>query len=423
MASSKWISSDSHMNEVPATWERVQKKHGDLAPKIVQTEEGTFLVVEGWTNYPVPLPSRKLIGAGAPIGEQAYIEEVTHEYVGLATGKFGKDAKEKRQQWRAATGTWTGAASNDAEAFRKNFRFEDLPGPGLDPAARIKDQDADGVQAEVLYPSFMCRLYQISASNLSFFHDIADSYNEWQIDFASHDPRRLIAQPVLSVLDPEQAAKDLVGYANRGIKACAIASSVPFGSSYGEEKFDPIWRAAQECNIPLAMHQNTGGFKDLFSDRAALERYGPTILPHTVRSFIGPQTEIEISLAEIIYGGVFDRFPNLKLVCGEFDIGWIGHVFQRKSRFDARLGLELAPADYFKRNVWFTFQDDRAGCLHFSIFGEDNFMWASDYPHPATTWPNSAADLDRQFDGVSDEIRRKVTFQNVIDLYGLDFEA
>src|SRR5258708_5046161 len=132
MGATKWISSDSHINEVPATWERVQKKHGDKAPKVLITEEGTFLVVEGWTNYPVPLPSRKLMKPGE-VGENAYVEEITHEYVGLATGKFGKDAKEKRQQWRAATGTWTGAASSDAELFRKNFRVEDLPGPGLDP--------------------------------------------------------------------------------------------------------------------------------------------------------------------------------------------------------------------------------------------------------------------------------------------------
>ena len=361
----------------------------------------------------MPLPSRRLLDEGS-VGKNAYVEEVTHEYVGLATGKFGKDAKAKRQQWRAATGTWTGAASDDAENFRRNFRFEDLPGPGLDPAARIKDQDADGVLAEVLYPSFLCRLYQISASNEPFFHDIADSYNEWQLDFASHDPKRLIAQPVLSVLNPEVAAADLVKYANRGVKGCAIASSVPSGTSYGETKFDPIWAAAQDCDIPLAMHQNTGGFKDLFSDRVAHDRYGEQILPHTVRSFIGPQTEIEISLAEMIYGGVFDRFPNLRLVSGEFDIGWIGHVFQRKSRFDARLGLKLAPSEYLKQNVWFTFQHDRAGCLSFSIFGEDNFMWASDYPHPATTWPNSAADLDRQFEGVSDEIRQKVNSHRVL---------
>jgi predicted TIM-barrel fold metal-dependent hydrolase len=109
------------------------------------------------------------------------------------------------------------------------------------------------------------------------------------------------------------------------------------------------------------------------------------------------------------------------MVAAEFDVGWLGHMYQRRLAVNPNLGLELGPSEYLARNLRFTFQDDRAGCLLAStLFGEENFMWASDYPHPATTWPNSKADLDRQFEGISDDVRSKITVENVMKLYDLD---
>ena len=86
---------------------------------------------------------------------------------------------------------------------------------------------------------------------------------------------------------------------------------------------------------------------------------------------------------------------------------------------DPKAGLKLAPADYFRRNIWFTFENDRAGILTTPLYGADRFLWASDYPHGATTWPDSQQIVDQQFEGVSEETKRKVTRQNAIDLYKL----
>jgi len=419
----KWISSDSHLNEVPAKWERVKKKHGDLAPKVVSTGTGTFLVIEGWTDPPKTLRSgdRDLLGDAADVGPNAYVEEITHDYIGLAMNKKGQSASEVRETWRGKTGSFTTAGSEAAVEFQKTFRQEDYPSGGWEPAARLEAQDADNVAAEVLYPSFLCRIYPMSVTNEPFFHDIVDSYNEWVIDFCNYNPKRLIAQPVLSVLNPERAAADLRKYAARGVKACGIASSVPLGTSYGDPKFDPIWVAADECDMVLAMHQNLGGFKHLSSNLDVLGATDPLTGRQNVRQFMGPQMELIVTLAELIYGGVFDRFPSLTIVAAEFDVGWIGHKYQRRLQFNPALGLELAPSEYLARNFRFTFQDDRAGCLLASpLFGEDNFMWASDFPHPATTWPNSRADLDRQFKGISDEVRSKITVENVMSVYDLD---
>lgn len=419
-AGQKLISADSHVNEVPESFERVQKKRGDLAPKFIRTDEGTYLVVEGWTD-PVHRNDRLAVET-LQIRPNSFYEDAAHKYVGMVIGNSQK-ATSASDLTRESRSIGQLPTDMDEREFKRNFRFEDFPGAGFDPAGRIKDQDADNVAAEVIYPSILMHLYAISATDEPFYHDIAQSYNEWLLDFISYDPRRLIGQPVLSVLNPEGAAADLEAYATRGVKGCAIASSVPLDMLYGDPKFDVLWAAAQGCDIPLAMHQSFGAFKHIqrgAGNRSQSDTNLSLLGLSPVRQVIGSQLEAEISLAEMIYGGVFDRFPSLKIVCGEFDIGWVGHVFQRLQEADPRLGLKLAPGEYLERNVWFTFEDDRAGVLTTPLFGENNFLWASDYPHLATTWPNSEAFLDRQFQGISDEVRHKITWQNVIDLYQLD---
>ncbi|MFC4055494.1 amidohydrolase family protein [Actinomadura syzygii] len=417
MASYKIVSADSHVNEVPATWERVQKKHGDLAPRSVQTDQGIFLVVEGWKDHPGHESASLATQLGA--SKEAYVEDCSHEYVGLAIGNLDQDVTTTREKWRSATGTYTGTGSPEAEAFRKGFRYEDYPGPGIDPAARLKDMDRDNVEIEVLYPSQLRHLYEMSATNEPFFHDIVDSFNEWLLDYVSYAPNRLIAQPMLSILNPEQAAADMEKYLNRGVRAFQIASSVPVGTSYADPKFDRIWSIAQEADVPLAMHTSTGRFKQILGHMAFARTSGAIDGLKQARWFIGGQLEIEFSFAEMIYGGLFDRFPRLKLVAAEFGTSWVPGVVDRLQNHDKRLGLELAPGEYLKRNVWFTFQEDRTGLLATPIIGEDNYMYANDYPHPMTTWPRSEQVNDHQFQGLSDEVRRKITRENALRLYGL----
>ncbi|HZH83109.1 MAG TPA: amidohydrolase family protein, partial [Phototrophicaceae bacterium] len=77
------------------------------------------------------------------------------------------------------------------------------------------------------------------------------------------------------------------------------------------------------------------------------------------------------------------------------------------------------PSAYFKSNAFFTYQDDRAGVLTTPVFGADNFLWASDYPHGVTTWPNSQATVERNCAGIDPAVKRKLNRDNVAKLYGL----
>ena len=375
------ISADSHINEVPATWERVSKKYGERAPKIVwnpsEGEDGPFLIIEGWDR------------------EGKNRESCATEFIGMIIGGLG-------------IGSVVGRTSTKVSEFRTSFRYEQYPGP-WDPVARLKDMDRDGVDADILYPSHLRHVYNLSAEHEPFFRDIAKSYNAWLLEFCSVNPKRLVGLPVLSVLNVAGAVEDLRSYLKRGVKGFAIASSVPTGMSYGDPVFDPLWAEAQEADVPLGMHTTTGAWK-----RAKF--------PHRrIQTFVRGQGEIQTTLMELVYGGVFDRFPRLKIVAAEWDIGWVAHMVGKFKDHDARTGLKLPPAEYFRRNVWFTFENDRAGALTTPFYGADQFLWASDYPHGATTWPDSHVIVDRQFEGVPEDVKRKVVRQNAIDLYKLDF--
>ena len=377
----KLISADSHVNEVPATWERVRRKYGDRAPEIVwnpsEEECGPYLSIRDWET--------SLEGKNR--------ESCAMEFLGMVIGGLG-------------VGSVVGRTSSKAAEFRQNFRFEDWAGP-WEPNARLKDMDRDGVEVDILYASHMRHVYGLSVKDEIFFRAIAQSYNDWLMEYCSVAPNRLIGLPVLSILNIEGAVEDLTHYAKQGAKGFMIASSTPIGMNYGDKNFDRLWAAAQDADVPLGLHTTTGAWKKA-------KFHHPKI-----RTFIRGEGEIQTSLLEMIYGGVFDRFPRLKIVAAEWDIGWVAHMVAKLKDPDPKTGLKLTPADYFRRNIWFTFENDRAGVLTTPLYGAERFLWASDYPHGATTWPDSQQIVDQQFEGISEETRRKVTRQNAIDLYKL----
>ncbi|HJY83265.1 MAG TPA: amidohydrolase family protein, partial [Candidatus Binatia bacterium] len=128
----------------------------------------------------------------------------------------------------------------------------------------------------------------------------------------------------------------------------------------------------------------------------------------------------------LIFGGVFDRFPGLKVVSAENDIGWIGHYLQRmdhayeKYRYlEKTTVIPEPPSFYFRRQVHATFQDDRIGVLTREYAGVDNLMWASDFPHSDSTWPRSKEVIARDFAGVPESEMQKIIADNCAALYGI----
>ncbi|HUK40693.1 MAG TPA: amidohydrolase family protein [Candidatus Acidoferrales bacterium] len=384
----KLISADSHVNEPPAAWERVQKEYGERAPRVVKDPpgkpKGVWLVIDD-------LP---------PIG-------LSHYSKGQVVGK-DKGISEVEQEKHFET-----------IRFNEQFRYEDYPG-GWEPAARLKDQATDGIEAEIIFSSAVRQLYSIVDE--PFQRAIFHSYNDWLHEFCSYNRRRLIGLATLSILNIEHTVTDILHYAKLGFRGVQIPTRIK-DSGYFEEKYEPMWAALEETGMIVNVHTSA-------TQGVARTHYeGPREIEPKKQSLglSNKQAPAQQFLGNLMLSGVFDRYPKLKVVCAEFDVGWVANLVQqvdywfgRASTFDADRNInKLPPSEYFKRNAFFTYQDDRAGVLTTPVFGTDNFLWASDFPHGVTTWPYSRETVDRNCEGIDPITKKKISRDNTAKLYRL----
>jgi len=384
----KLISADSHVNEPPAAWERVQKEYGERAPKVVRdpagVPKGIWLIIDG-------LP---------PVG-------LSHYSKGLAVGK-NRGISEVDQEKHFET-----------IRFNETFRYEDYRG-GWEPRARLHDQDTDGVEAEVLFSSAVRQLYSIVDE--PFQRAIFHSYNSWLHEFCSYNPKRLLGLALIPILDMEHTVADIYHYAKLGFRGAQIPTRIK-DSGYYESKYEPMWQAFEDTGMIVNVHTSV-------TQGVARTHYEGPRQEDPVKEPIGfarKQVPAQQFIGNMILSGNFDRHPKLKVVCAEFDVGWVANMVQqvdywfgRASTFDADRNMnQRPPSEYFKSNIFFTYQDDRAGVLTTPVYGEDNYLWASDYPHGVTTWPYSKDAVDRNCEGIEPKIKRKLGRDNAAKLYGL----
>jgi predicted TIM-barrel fold metal-dependent hydrolase len=127
-------------------------------------------------------------------------------------------------------------------------------------------------------------------------------------------------------------------------------------------------------------------------------------------------------LTSMIFGGVLERYPRIRVVLGEAGIGWIPYVLWR---MDAEwedqfkdLCLTMPPSEYWKRQCWATYQTDPIGIKLLDELGADKIMWGSDFPHPDGVWPDSQEYIARELGHLPADIRRKIVCENAARLYG-----
>jgi len=219
--------------------------------------------------------------------------------------------------------------------------------------------------------------------------------------------------PLISLYDPKAGAQELARCARMGLKGAMIWCSPPADQPYSSEIYDPFWARAQELGMPISLHAITGmGWESQwsFSDRYMRA----TVLSH----------EIERSFSVLIFSGVLDRFPELKIVSAENNCGWLPYYLQRmdrtfeRGRYAAGFKLGLKPSEYFRRQMYCTYIDDYVGVANRHFIGVDKLMWSSDYPHQASSWPHSQQVVARDFKEASADDRFRITRGNVAELYG-----
>ncbi len=362
------ISADSHITEPPNTYiDYIDPKWKDRAPTMKNMDEAGDVFVIDGMKKPVPM--------------------------GLVAAA-GKPPEEIR-----VTGV----------------RFEEMHRGGWDPDARMADQDRDGVACEVIYPTVgmvLCNHKDFDYKKACF-----DAYNRWVTEYCSAHPDRLIGCGQTAMRSPEEGIDDLKSIAELGLRGVMMPGN-PAVEDYDSPVYDAFWEAAIELGLPLSFH--------ILTTRNESPTRGPMM--NGFLSIIRGNQDI---MGTLILGGVFERHPDLRVVCVEADAGWVPHYMYRMDHaykrhhnwLPAGQKLSRLPSEYFADCIYTTFQDDWVAFKSVNMMNWKRLLWANDFPHSDSTWPWSQELLEKHADDLTDEQQRGILSGNVAALYGIDAAA
>jgi predicted TIM-barrel fold metal-dependent hydrolase len=292
---------------------------------------------------------------------------------------------------------------------------EDVPKAGYDPAARLEAIEADGVDAEVLFPTLGMHIFPIKDSEFQWA--LFRAYNDWLADFCAFAPDHFKGLTMLMHEDVEASIAELQRCRTKGHSGVMVPLWTGEDNPYYHERFDPLWAAAVEAGTPVNMHTSTTRDKSKAWNKGG-----------AVDNWVLKTSQIQHALLEMIFYGLFDRFPELTVISAENDAGWAGNVIERADFWWRRnrkvyaggsaVLCEHEPSYYFRKNIRMTFMRDHTAVLARDVIGTGSIMWGSDFPHHVSTWPNSVKTLDEHFEGVPDEVREAVVAGNVRKAYG-----
>ena len=280
--------------------------------------------------------------------------------------------------------------------------------------SRIKT--LDGVEGEVLHTTLAFRLFWLGDAKLQ--QACFRVYNDWLAEYCSHSPKRLVGVPLISLYDIDEARRELRRVANMGLHGAMIGISPAAGKSpYTSFHYDPFWSDAQQLEGPLVLHVFTGSAESRLSQAYWDENLimQNVVMPH----------EAQRTLAQLILSGVTERFPDLKFIAAETGTDWAPVWLKRLDSTVRRYNgnttfptkLSLKPSEYFRRQFYFSYINEADAVENRGEIGIENLMWASDYPHSASTWPKSVEVVDRDTSSIPPEERRLLVHDNVLRVY------
>jgi len=368
------IDSDAHVNEPPELWqERVPTRLRPRAPKVLHTDDGDV-----WSF---------------------------------------DDGKKLRPLGLTAT-----AGLSYLQFRPAGLRYADIRPGSFDTAERLKDLDADGLYAQVLYPSVTLAGARTYTDDRELQCACVRAYNEWLTEFCAPSKGRLIPQAIIPTTGADDAVAELRWAIAHGHKGALIAT-FPNGSYEPAPEDDRFWAIAQEADCPLGIH--IGSFSEV-----GLQ---PQVVQSTLSFLAGAGgsksgADSIPATTKVLFSGACEKFPRLRFVIVEGNIGWIPTVMEQVDDMFLRYRwytgasevMPTMPSRLFHRNFWATFMIDTIGIELRHHMNVDHLMWSTDYPHTGTDWPNNRVTIARLFRGVPKTEVKKMLHDNCTALYHLD---
>ena len=334
---------------------------------------------------------------------------------------------------------------DDFDAWREKYKnpFRDLQDGGRvrnwDDDRRIGDLEADGIVAEVVFPntvppffpSFI--LFARPPTPDEYEHRLAGirAHNRWMADFCARHPERRAGIGQIFLNDVDDAIEDVKWIKEHGLRGGVLISSVPPDVDYVKPLYDPVydplWAVCEDLEVPVNSHGGTG-----------LPNYGK--YPAAALLFI---TEVQFysqrPFVQLLFSGVFERFPKLKFVMTEMGGAWMPPMLEQfdalleQIRTTGRTGemryseehiLPKSASEYYRQNCWMGIsQPGRGEAAAVEGIGLDRFMWGSDYPHDEGTGPFTREHLRQLFHDADPVDLQQMLAGNAASLYDFDLDA
>ena len=297
--------------------------------------------------------------------------------------------------------------------------FDEMHPGATDPKARLAWMDAQGIQAQVIYPNLIgfaveAFLTRIEDEELRAF--CIRAWNDYMGEVQEIGGGRLFPQALLPFWDPELSVREAIraheelGMTGLNVPSGADAYGLP---SLSHPAYDPLWEVAQDKDMSINFHIGGGGVNvspwDMVSESAHNAALSTLSISANVRC-----------LTNLIFSGVLDRFPRLNFVSVESGVGWIPFLIELcEYQCDENLvkGLELRPAEYFRRQIYASYWFESDPIPAIEKLGADNVMFETDFPHPTCLYPGIRDHIEKSLGAVSREIQRKVLCENAARVY------
>jgi len=365
------ISADGHVCEPANCYvDYIDPEYRDQAPFIAVQDDGTEAFIVPGMKRPVPLGF--IDGAG-----------------------FGPRERQERA---------------------KTMKFSDVRAGAYSGKERIPYMDRDGIAAELIYASVGMGLFMHRDPNVK--NAVLQAYNRWLAEMCAEAPDRVFGMAQTAVRSVDEAIADFQRAKDMGFVGMMMPGD-PTHEDYDHPDYDALWECAADLGLPICFHILTSRSGSLH-----VETRG-----NPLNSFLGIIRAIQDVVGMMVLGGVFERHPQLKLVVAESDAGWLPHYMYRmdhaaRINFEGGIikGLSKLPSEYIRSNVYATFQDDLTAYRTFDLFPYEHLLWASDFPHTDSTWPDTQKVAAELMDGLPQDAVYKIMRGNAIRMLSLDLE-
>ncbi len=310
-----------------------------------------------------------------------------------------------------------------AEAATSGRYLAYAPSEAYDPKARLQLLDLQGVTHAILYPTLGLQ-WEAEVTDPAYALAHCRAYNRWIEDFCADSSGRLVPIAHLTLGDPHAAAAELQRAVANGARGGFLLPFTLDGLPHGHPDHDPLWDAAQELDVPIAIHTGVDP-----PTRSLHHRFDHLAWPEAVPANIWylqmlfPQA-VQQAFSTFFQFATFDRFPKLKIVVLESGAGWLPYWMDRmdalyRGPLRVTIPLRELPSFYVRRQCWIAADPDESFlAAAIAAVGSDRFLWASDFPHSDHTG-DYREELDNLCRALPQEAARALRGGNAATLYRL----